>query len=84
MIYRWHGYGVDANWLGQTKKLFVSASSTRRLFSLRDNNNNTNRRMVFNLALLIYSCYEQSSPLKTIAHHELGLHLKRNDYTRPT
>ena len=38
--------------------------------------------MVFNLALLIYSCYEQSSLLKTIAHHELGLHLKRNYYTR--
>ena len=44
MIYRWHGYGVDAMVVARPKlrkQLFVSARSTRRrrLFSLRDNNN---------------------------------------------
>ena len=43
MIYRWHGYGVDAMAAARAeakrKQLFVSAGSTRLLFSLRDNNN---------------------------------------------
>ena len=44
MIYRWHGYGVDAMAVARPNEnnyLFLgnSAESTRLLFSLRDNNN---------------------------------------------
>ena len=42
MIYRWHGYGVDAMVVvrpNENNYLFLPGQLDRRLFSLRDNNN---------------------------------------------
>ena len=55
----------------QTKQLFLSAGSTRLLFNLRHNNTNGFKSSITYFIVF----YEHPSLLKTIAHHELGLHL---------